>query len=179
MKVFGKNGIDANRNEGAPSPNPAPRPAPVPAPAPPPPAAATEASVVNSGLKVIGNMESDGDIVVAGTVEGDIASASLTVGEGARVKGALAVGAATIRGRVEGEIRTRSIRIAATGEVSGDIRYETMAIEEGARIDGNVGMIDSGAASARAARPAGTGAGSGARADAGGAAAKPAARAKA
>ena len=48
-------------------------------------------------------------------------------------------------GRVEGEIRTQSIRIAATGEVAGNIGYETMAIDEGAAVNGQVSKVKPGA----------------------------------
>ncbi len=136
---------------------------PPPGPVPPltrpakPAGTTNEASVINSGLKVIGNMESDGDIVISGTVEGDITSRGLTVSEGATVKGTVTVGAVSVLGRVEGEIRTRAIRIAATGEIAGNIKYETMAIEEGAQVDGHVVKVKPGAERGKAPAAAAVG----------------------
>ena len=84
-------------------------------------AAKAESSLISPGLKVLGNLECDGDVVIAGTVEGDISGKSLTVREGARVKG---------------KVAARSVRIAASGEMTGDVQYEILAIEEGAMLDG-------------------------------------------
>src|SRR3546814_3473099 len=44
-------------------------------------------SIISADLRITGNLKSDGDIQVDGHVEGDIDSATLTVGEGAHVKG--------------------------------------------------------------------------------------------
>src|SRR3546814_1266085 len=41
-------------------------------------------SIISADLRITGNLKSDGDIQVDGHVEGDIDSATLTVGEGAR-----------------------------------------------------------------------------------------------
>lgn len=149
--MFNK-GSNNSARDGGPPPGLAPLPEKPAGPSGP----AAEASMIDSGLKVIGNMESDGDIVVAGTVEGDIASRGLTIGEGATVKGTITVGAVHVLGRVEGEIRTRSIRISASGEVAGNIKYETLAVEEGARIDGHLGKIQPGAERGKA-QPAAAG----------------------
>ncbi len=105
-----------------------------------PPAAATsaqaEASLISTGLKVVGNVESEGDVVIAGTVEGDIAGHGLTVRPGARVMGAINVETVHILGVVEGKVTARSVRIAESGEMIGDVFYEKLAIEEGAMLDG-------------------------------------------
>ncbi len=107
--------------------------------APAPPAnPVPEESVINKGLKITGNLESDGAIVVSGVVLGDINSRTLTVSQGADVKGTLTAETVRILGRVEGEIRTSLFHVASTGEMSGDVRYERMAIEEGATIDGRL-----------------------------------------
>lgn len=102
-------------------------------------------SVISAGLRIVGNLESDGDVVIAGTVEGDISSRGLTVSEGATVKGAITAEMVTILGVVEGEVRARSVGIAKTGEMSGDIEYATLAIEDGAILEGTVRRIKSGA----------------------------------
>src|SRR3546814_15470114 len=44
-------------------------------------------SIISADLRITGNLKSDGDIQVDGHVEGDIASATLTVGAGAHVTG--------------------------------------------------------------------------------------------
>lgn len=102
-------------------------------------------SVISAGLRVVGNLESDGDVVIAGTVEGDISSRGLTVSEGATVKGAITAEMVTILGVVEGEVRARSVGIAKSGEMTGDIEYATLAIEDGAVLEGSCRRIKAGA----------------------------------
>lgn len=102
-------------------------------------------SVISAGLRIVGNLESDGDVVIAGTVEGDISSRGLTVSEGATVKGAINAEMVTILGVVEGEIKARSVGIAKTGEMTGDIEYATLAIEDGAVLEGTCRRIKAGA----------------------------------
>ena len=51
----------------------------------------TEPSVISAGLTITGNLQSNSDVVIAGTVEGDITSRSLTVSEGAKVREQLSV----------------------------------------------------------------------------------------
>ncbi len=110
--------------------------APVAAPRPGT-ASGGEHSVISAGLRVIGNLESDEDVEVRGTVEGDISSRSLTVSAGARVDGAITAEAVIISGRVSGQVKASSVKISSTGEMTGDITYKTLSIDEGAALDGH------------------------------------------
>lgn len=101
-------------------------------------------SLISAGLKVVGNLESNGDVVIAGIVEGDIASRSLTVSQGASVQGSIQVETVQIMGAVQGQVRARSVRIARTGEMTGDVHYEALSIEEGAMMDGQCRRIQPG-----------------------------------
>ena len=46
-------------------------------------------SIISADLTIVGDLKSSGDIQVDGTVEGDIDSRTLTVGEGVTVKGSI------------------------------------------------------------------------------------------
>lgn len=96
-----------------------------------------EESVISPGLKVVGNLESEGDIVISGIVEGDITSRGLTISQGATVKGSIKADVVTVLGNVQGEVTARSVGIAKTGEMTGDVIYGSLAIEDGAVIEGN------------------------------------------
>ena len=95
-----------------------------------------EASVISADLKVVGNLQSAGDLRVDGTVEGDINSGSLTVGESARITGSLSAESVYICGVLSGQVKAKSVKIAKTANVEGDITYQTLAIEEGAVLEG-------------------------------------------
>ena len=103
-----------------------------------------EESVISTGLKVMGNLESEGDIVISGTVEGDITSRGLTISQGATVKGSIKVDVVTILGSVQGEVNARSVGIAKTGEMTGDLIYESLAIEDGAVIEAKCQRVKEG-----------------------------------
>ena len=127
-----------SRNKGKESEKPA---APVVAPAPIAPikrtGARTAPSIISTDLVVHGNLTASGDIQVDGTVEGDIRSQSLTVGEKASINGEIVADDIVIRGRVIGTIRGRRVQLSSTSHVEGDILHEALAVETGAFFEGN------------------------------------------
>src|SRR5690606_8542206 len=89
-----------------------------------------------------GNLKSDGDIQVDGHVEGDIDSATLTVGEGAHVKGHISCESVRVCGTVDGAVKAKSVVMAKTARVIGDIIHDSLAIEAGAFIEGNIKRLE-------------------------------------
>jgi cytoskeletal protein CcmA (bactofilin family) len=136
-----------NKTTGSPTPTPAPAtPAPAPAPvsaaAPPKPQASSVPSIISSDLKIVGNMHSNGDIQIDGQVEGDVMSRTLTIGEGALVKGSVRGETVRICGQVQGEVNAASVIIAKTARVSGDVVHQSLAIEAGAYLEGNIRRME-------------------------------------
>lgn len=105
---------------------------------PPAPKTKAPASTLSSDLVVKGNMKSTGDIVIEGTVEGDIRAHMLTVGETATVKGEVVADDVVVNGRIIGRLRGLKVRLTATARVEGDIVHKTIAIESGAHFEGSV-----------------------------------------
>lgn len=93
-------------------------------------------SIVAPGLTITGNLESDGEIHVDGTVKGDISSRSVTIGENASVFGSITATDVIVSGAIEGEIIAANVRLTPTAAVTGDIHHDLIAIEAGARIEG-------------------------------------------
>jgi cytoskeletal protein CcmA (bactofilin family) len=93
-------------------------------------------------LRVTGNLKSDGDIQVDGHIEGDIDSATLTVGEGAHVKGHISCESVRICGTIDGAVKAKSVVMAKTARVIGDIIHDSLAIEAGAFIEGNIKRLE-------------------------------------
>ncbi|SMH57018.1 polymer-forming cytoskeletal protein [Maritimibacter sp. HL-12] len=102
------------------------------------PKAKPPASSLSADLVVKGNMKSTGDIVIEGTVEGDIRAHMLTVGESATVKGEVVADDVVVNGRIIGRLRGLKVRLTATARVEGDIVHKTIAIESGAHFEGSV-----------------------------------------
>ncbi len=104
--------------------------------------AAPTPSIISADLKVIGNLESAGDLQIDGRIEGDIKSRSVTVGETAQVKGAIIAETVRICGTVHGEVRASSVTLARTAKATGDIIHETLSIESGASLEGQVRRME-------------------------------------
>ena len=99
-------------------------------------------STLSSDLIIKGNMQSSGDILIEGQVEGDIHAHLLTVGEGAVVRGEIVADDIVVNGRVVGRVRGLKVRLTSTARVEGDIIHKTIAIESGAHFEGSVQRQD-------------------------------------
>ena len=98
----------------------------------------TAPSVLSPDLTVTGNIQTQGDIQVEGTVEGDIRAHQLVVGESATIRGEIVAEEVVVNGRVVGRVRGLKVRLTATARVEGDIIHKTIAIESGAHFEGSV-----------------------------------------
>jgi cytoskeletal protein CcmA (bactofilin family) len=131
------------------APRPA-SPAPSPAPAPSAPAArgAVPAPAVNTvcviGPKttVKGEITGDEDVVVEGTVEGEIKiSRDLRVGPNGVVKATIQAQSIVVSGEIGGDCTaTTKVEIQSTGRLVGNIRAPRIMIAEGAMFRGNSDM---------------------------------------
>jgi len=99
-------------------------------------------SIISANLRVIGDLNSDGDIQVDGFVEGDVHSHSITVGEHAVVSGAINADVIKVAGTVKGQIHGKVVELANSAKVTGDIVHESLAIEAGAFIQGLCRHVD-------------------------------------
>ncbi len=116
-------------------------------------------SIISSDLKIKGDLICNGDIQIDGTIEGDVVSRSITVGEGADVRGSIAGEAVRICGAVNGQIKGTTVTLAKTAKVVGDVMHQTLSIEPGAFFEGQCRRIDSsqlGAAESRTAKKEGS-----------------------
>ena len=94
-------------------------------------------SIISADLKVVGNLQCAGDIQIEGTVEGNIHSQSVTVGEGALVSGSIHGETVRVSGAVQGEIEADSVILAKSAKVTGDVIHKVLSIEAGAFLEGN------------------------------------------
>lgn len=110
-------------------------------------------SIISVNLHIIGNLSTDGEVQVDGSIEGDITSQSLTVGEKASISGEIFAEDVEIHGAVSGKIRAGNIRIAKTARVIGDIWHEVLSVESGAYIEGQLTRAKNESADQEVARP--------------------------
>lgn len=94
-------------------------------------------SIISADVVMRGNINSSGEIQLDGTLEGDIKAGSLIIGDKASVKGEVICETVTVRGRVEGGIRAKSVSLATTAHIQGDILHSSLSVETGAHFEGN------------------------------------------
>jgi cytoskeletal protein CcmA (bactofilin family) len=99
-------------------------------------------SIISSDVILKGNINAAGEIQLDGTLEGDVKAAMLIVGERAAVRGEIICESVTVRGRVEGSIRAKTVSLAATSHVMGDILHSSLSVEAGAHFEGNARHSD-------------------------------------
>lgn len=94
------------------------------------------ASLVAEGVSFRGDLATDGDLHLDGSVDGDLKAGHLTIGETGSVNGTIQAETLDIRGRVTGTISARNVRLWASAHVDGDITHAELTIETGAHFEG-------------------------------------------
>lgn len=94
-------------------------------------------SIICANMVFRGTLESTGDIHLDGRVEGDFCCPCLVIGEEGVVRGEVMADDVTVRGRIEGRLCARTVRLCSGSRVEGDILYEILEVELGAQLDGN------------------------------------------
>jgi len=94
-------------------------------------------SIISTGVRIAGDLISDGEVHIDGFIEGDVRASSVTVSPCGRVSGALSGDTVRVEGQVDGKITGQSVSLAATARVKGDIAHDTLALEQGAHFEGH------------------------------------------
>lgn len=100
-------------------------------------------TILGTGTKIDGNINTKGSLRVEGTVVGEIkVEGDLFVGEEANIKSKVKGRNVIIAGKIEGNIIAENkLEILPTGKVDGDIQMKTIKIEAGAKFEGNSKII--------------------------------------
>lgn len=111
-------------------------------------------SIVSPDLKIHGNLSSEGDIQVDGTVEGDVVAGNLTIGEHGAIYGKIEAKTVRVRGTVKGEVHGESVTLLSSARVHGDVVHASLSIEAGAWLEGHCRRQSEQKAGARTSAPA-------------------------
>jgi len=103
-------------------------------------------SIIGPGMKVVGDCSSDGTIRIEGQVEGSVKAAkSVVIGKEGAVVGDVVTQDAIVAGRVSGSVSAESrVELQATCRVDGDIRSRRIKLDEGGQVDGQLHMAGRG-----------------------------------
>ncbi len=94
------------------------------------------ASVIGADLTIVGNLQSNGEVQIEGTVQGDLTASRLVVGPHAKITGSLIAEDIVVQGTVMGSIRGNRVTLQSSSKVEGDILHQSLAIEQGAFFEG-------------------------------------------
>ncbi len=102
----------------------------------------TVETVVGPSVTVEGDFASEGNIIVKGTVSGNVTTSRLlSVEEGARIFANVKAGTAVIAGSIKGNVKVESkLELTETAQILGDIVCRDLEVESGALIQGKVTM---------------------------------------
>ena len=121
-------------------------------------------SIIGPGMRVVGDLDTDGTVRIEGSVQGDIrAGKAVVVGRDGQIRGDIFTQDAVVSGSVTGTLRAESrLEVQATSVIEGEVIAGRMQLEEGAVLNGSVRM---GKEALSSAPPQGTLAGMGSAPD--------------
>lgn len=100
-------------------------------------------------MRILGDLETEGDVQIDGQVDGDLRTRSVTIGKSAVINGSITGQTVHISGTVNGQINGTNVTLASTANVVGDILHDSLSIDAGAFIEGLCkGRSDTGIADA-------------------------------
>lgn len=102
----------------------------------------TAGTVIGSNVKLVGALRDSQDILIHGSIEGEVASEkSVTVGETAKVKGPISGTVIMIAGEVTGSVDANErLEIKAGGRLFGDVTAADLIIDSGSTFVGKCEM---------------------------------------
>jgi len=91
-------------------------------------------TVIGAGVRVKGNLTSEHDMIIDGSLVGNIKTkGAITIGVNGIIKGNLVARDASVSGMLEGDIKaTNNVSIMETGRVRGNVSCSDLAITTGA-----------------------------------------------
>ena len=97
-------------------------------------------TVIGASIKVKGNFQGQGDIVIEGALEGSLKTdANVFIGDQAKVVANIEARDAIVAGEVRGNIKARNyLAISGTAKIFGDVQYGEISVERGAAINGQL-----------------------------------------
>jgi len=97
---------------------------------------------LGTGTKINGKLHFDGPATIDGEVDGEIiASAHITVGQQAIVKGKVSAQSILVQGKVMADVvAEKKLEIQPPGSVVGDVTAMSLVIGDGAILEGHISM---------------------------------------
>ena len=101
-------------------------------------------TLLSQDIEITGDIHSDGEVQIDGTINGNVVANVLVIGETAQVIGEITAENVRIHGRVTGQVQANTVSLAESAHILGDILHGNLAIEKGAFLEGHCRRIDFG-----------------------------------
>ena len=104
----------------------------------------TAINLIGAGTEITGDVNSNGDIRIDGTLTGNLKTAGkVVIGETGKVNGEIDCKNSEVLGEIHGKIKVSELlSLKATSKIFGDIITKKLAIEPGSKFTGNCKMGD-------------------------------------
>ena len=104
----------------------------------------TTINLISNGTDITGDIKSNGDIRIDGTLKGNLSTkGKLVIGPTGKINGEIICKNSEVSGVIEGKITvSQLLNLKASSKIFGDIVTSKLAIEPGARFTGNCNMRD-------------------------------------
>ncbi|HAF30491.1 MAG TPA: cell shape determination protein CcmA [Bacteroidales bacterium] len=102
----------------------------------------TAINLIGAGTEITGDVNSNGDIRIDGTLTGNLKTAGkVVIGETGKINGEIECKNSEVLGEIHGKIKVSELlSLKATSKIFGDIVTKKLAIEPGSRFTGNCKM---------------------------------------
>lgn len=103
-------------------------------------------NIVGTGTKFTGDIETNGDLRVDGTIDGNVISkGKLVLGANGNIKGTVKCGSAEVSGKFDGKMEVSELlSLKSTALFKGEMTVNKLSIEPGATFIGNCHMAEKG-----------------------------------
>ena len=98
--------------------------------------------IIESSTKIVGDIFSEADFRIDGTVEGNITtSGKIVVGKSGKINGKINCSNADISGSISGKIEVNEVlSLMSESLIQGDIVTGKLSVEEGAQVEASISM---------------------------------------
>jgi len=100
-------------------------------------------SIFSADTTLTGDLKTEGDITIEGTIDGNIQCRCLTLSGEPVIKGSAKAETAIVSGTFKGDIRAKKVILTKTAKMQGGIFNKTLEIHLGADFQGEVGRLES------------------------------------
>ncbi len=97
-----------------------------------------EVAVVSPGMVVNGNITTSQQILVEGSVRGNVTCETFLQSASGSVVGNISADKVRISGTVRGDIAASAVSLRSTARVLGDISYDALLMAAGSQVDGRL-----------------------------------------